>query len=99
MISWDDGWLSMQEPPQFVLFSRAENGGAAQVRNILNRAVGAHEDAVRQVSMLCQQGVCPHSCALLVCVWSPCSCCWCMLSTQICTDISAYMNVPTIQRS
>ena len=67
MVSWDDGWHSMQEPPQFVLFSRAENGGAAQVRNILNRAVGAHEDAVRQVGMLCQQAVCLHTHCWCVC--------------------------------
>ncbi len=39
----------MQEAPQFVLFSRGEKGGAAQVRNILNRAVGAQEDVIRQV--------------------------------------------------
>ncbi|DBB02511.1 TPA: hypothetical protein ACH3X3_011503 [Trebouxia sp. C0006] len=37
------------EAPQFVLFSRGERGGAAQVRNILNRAVGAQEDVIRQV--------------------------------------------------
>lgn len=42
----------MQEAPQFVLFSRGEKGGAAQVRNILNRAVGAQEDAIRQVRNL-----------------------------------------------
>lgn len=42
----------MQEAPQFVLFSRGEKGGAAQVRNILNRAVGAQEDVIRQVRYL-----------------------------------------------
>ena len=42
----------MQEAPQFVLFSRGEKGGAAQVRNILNRAVGAQEDVIRQVRCL-----------------------------------------------
>ena len=42
-------WLLLQEPPQFVLFSRGDSGGAAQVRHILTRAAGAHEDAVRQV--------------------------------------------------
>ena len=42
----------MQETPQFVLFSRGEKGGAAQVRNILNRAVGAQEDVIRQVRYL-----------------------------------------------
>lgn len=40
----------LQEHPAFVVFSKGENGGAAQVRSILNRAVGAHEDAVKQVS-------------------------------------------------
>jgi hypothetical protein len=47
-----DSWVCMQEAPQFVLFSRGERGGAAQVRNILNRAVGAQEDVIRQVRYL-----------------------------------------------
>ena len=33
-----------------MLFSKGEQGGAAQVRSILNRAVGAEEEVVKQVS-------------------------------------------------
>ena len=47
-----DSWLCVQEAPQFVLFSTGEKGGAAQVRNILNRAVGAQENVIRQVRYL-----------------------------------------------
>lgn len=39
----------MQEHPAFVVFSKGEQGGAALVRSILNRAVGAPQDAVKQV--------------------------------------------------
>lgn len=42
----------LQEHPAFLLFSKGEQGGAAQVRSILNRAVGAEQDAVKQVSHL-----------------------------------------------
>ena len=40
----------LQEHPAFLLFSKGEHGGAVQVRSILNRAVGADEEAVKQVS-------------------------------------------------
>ena len=39
----------LQEHPAFVVFSKGEQGGAALVRSILNRAVGASQDAVKQV--------------------------------------------------
>lgn len=39
----------MQEHPAFMVFSKGEQGGAALVRSILNRAVGAPPDSVKQV--------------------------------------------------
>ena len=41
--------MVLQEHPAFVVFSKGEQGGAALVRSILNRAVGAPQDAVKQV--------------------------------------------------
>lgn len=39
----------LQEHPAFEVFSKGEQGGAALVRSILNRAVGAPQDALKQV--------------------------------------------------
>lgn len=43
------GMYVVQEQPAFMVFSKDEQGGAALVRSILNRAVGAPQDAVKQV--------------------------------------------------
>lgn len=54
----------MQEHPAFVVFSKGEQGGAALVRSILNRAVGAPQDAVKQVRHHTHKLQDKHSCEL-----------------------------------
>ena len=49
IMSQRSGMYVVQEQPAFVVFSKGEQGGAALVRSILNRAVGAPQDAVKQV--------------------------------------------------
>ena len=41
--------VSLQEPAQFLLFSSGDRGGAALVHSLLIRAVGAPQDALKQV--------------------------------------------------